>query len=147
MNTGLPLALPLGGSRGGARGARASSEEELIGERIRMILETRPGQVPWRPDFGCDLSSLAGQPATNKRVGEARWRIQSALQTWLPDVEIRDVNVRVLPTGTASANLRLPTVPVAETALLSLGMQARLEVHVEVGIPTGIFTLRAPVEI
>jgi phage baseplate assembly protein W len=35
--------------------------DRALATRIRMVLETRPGHVPWRPTFGCDLAGLVGE--------------------------------------------------------------------------------------
>jgi phage baseplate assembly protein W len=140
MRLGFDPALTLG-----KRATTRASAMNDVAARIRMILETRPGDIPWRAEFGCDLASIAGQPASASNVSDARQRVEAALVQWLPDVEIRRVGVRVVPNGGRSDNLRHPLVPLAETALLSLGSQARLEVQVEVAVAGGALTVRAPV--
>lgn len=125
MDNGIGPALVLG-----ARERRLSPEKELA-ERIQMVLETRPGTLPYRRDFGCDFSGVVGQMATNEAVSKARAAVVEALRKWLPDLEIAAVNVRVVPRGATFTQLRYPEVPVAERALLALGTQADLEVSVE----------------
>ena len=43
------------------------------------------GDIPWRPDFGCDVTGLAGEPATPARVQETRALVERTIQEWLPD--------------------------------------------------------------
>ena len=115
-------------------------DEELL-ERVRLVLETRPGQLPWRPEFGCDLESLVGQPATSGRLTEVRWRVERALARWLPDVNVERCVVRAIPHD--SPGLVAATTPVAESALLGLGTQADLEVSLELTGPQGALTVQA----
>lgn len=136
----LDLALPLGVRDPYLRGDRA------FAERIRMILETRPGALPWRPDFGCNLDDLVGQPATPQRVGEARWRVEHALRRWLPEVKIARCTVQVTRVESGSEAMRQQGVPIAESALLAFGTQAALEVLLDVETPTGPLSLSAVVQ-
>ena len=36
--------------------------------RIDMILHTNIGDLPWNPEFGCDLTSLVGEAATPEKI-------------------------------------------------------------------------------
>ena len=122
------------------------SSEEALAARIRMVLETRPGQVPWRPDFGCDLASLVGQPATAQRLNEARWRIEEAIRRWIPDAEVLRCKVGVSSDAVPLGNRRPRGVPVAESALMSLGKQAVLEIELDVKTDMGPVAVQAVVE-
>ncbi len=125
MKTGLSCALPLGNR------PRRLSDDDALAERVRMVLETRPGSMPFRPDFGCELDEVVGEMATAQAVSRAKAAVSSALATWLPDVEVAAVTVRVVPRGATYGELRLPEIPIAERALLALGTQADLEIGVE----------------
>ncbi|MFT6142383.1 MAG: phage baseplate assembly protein W [Myxococcota bacterium] len=126
MKTGLSCALTLGSN------ARPLSPEAELAERVRMVLETRPGSLPHRPDFGCRLDEVIGQMATAQAISQTKTAVSSALQRWLPDVELGAVTVRVVPRGATFGGLRLPEIPIAERALLALGTQADLEIGVEI---------------
>lgn len=126
---------------------RTLTPAERISERLQIVLNTRPGQIPWRPDFGCDLSSLVGRPATANNLSEARGRVTSALSRSLPDVEFERCEVRVSERRGAGDELRHPTIPLAEAALLSLGVQAGLEVVLEVRVPEGRVSVSAPLNL
>ena len=126
MKTGLSCALALGNR------PRRLSEDAALAERIRMVLETRPGSLPYRRDFGCRLDEVVGQMATSKSVSQAKTAVSSALAKWLPELEVTAVTVRVIPRGATSSDLRLPEIPIAERALLALGTQADLEIGVEI---------------
>lgn len=125
---------------------RPLSAEEQLSQQLQMILSTRPGQVPWRKDFGCQLNSLVGEPATGQNLNRARIAIETALDQFLPDVEVLKVDVRFVPRADGMGGDRHPTVPVAESALLSLGVQVGIEVQVEVKVPRGSTTLSAQLE-
>ena len=123
---------------------RPLGPEEALTQRLQMVLDTRPGQVPWRPDFGCDLEGLVGEPATSQNLRRAQQLVEGALQNWMPDVDVVSVDVTFVPLQGGFGS-RHPTVPLAEAALLALGVQVALEVQVEVRIPRGTAVLTASV--
>lgn len=130
-------ALPLGGA------AARLSEAEATAWRVRLVLETRPGRVPWRPDFGCDLEGLTGRPADPALVREARLRVEAALARWLPDLPLRGLHVGVRTRiGTSELHAHRQ-VPVAEAALLRLGADAELVVELRLDGPSGPVALSA----
>ena len=129
MPSRLDPALPLSPIR-----VRLSPEEALAG-RIRAVLETRPGRVPWRPEFGCDLSELVGQPATAERLSRARSAIEEAVRRWLPDVTVARCELRVVTSlGTHD---RPREVPLAEAAIIPLGVYASLEIELDLDTELG----------
>lgn len=132
--------LPLGQERPYLDGERA------LAFRVRAVLETRPGQIPWRPDFGCDIGSVVGFPATNELLSYARSQIRYALQRWLADVTVEDVLVRVVPVADQHRALVQRTVPLAESALLTLGIQATLEADIQIRGPSGLLTVTTSIE-
>ncbi len=133
----LHPALPLGGPSTWTRGTAA-----LVWQ-VRMVLETRPGQLPWRPEFGCDLDGLAGKPATDAHLRQARLRIESALSRWVPGVRILQLRVGLRSAVGAGALHDRRQVPVAEAALLRLGTQAELAVDLVLAGPDGRVDLTA----
>jgi phage baseplate assembly protein W len=115
---------------------------QALATRIRMVLETRPGSVPFRPDFGCDLSVFAGQPATSQLLEQVQAQIEASLTRQIPDLKVRSCTVTaVTDLGTRPGTLR--QVPIAEAALVRLGVQATLEVQLEVTSPAGSLSLSA----
>lgn len=118
-----------------------SAEEELI-QRVRLVLETRPGQLPWRPDFGCDLEPLVGQPATSGHLRELQWRVEQALARWLPELTVERCVVRVVPQD-LGAEGPLPGTPTAEGAVLGLGTQADVSLQLDLSGPEGALSLHA----
>ena len=129
--------VPLSGGR-----ARLDPTSALV-NRVRMVLETRPGRLPWRPDFGCDLASLAGQPASPATLQLARARVEAALGAWLPDVTVRRCLVSTRTELGLGAGRAGPEVPTAERALLRIGASAWLEVELELEADLGPINLRA----
>jgi phage baseplate assembly protein W len=115
---------------------RRSSAEELA-DRVRMILETERGKLPFKPEFGCELSGLVGSEASTKRLSEIRMRINSALRRWVPDGEVVSCKVAMMPvvdSGSAGG-------PVAERAMASHGLARVIEVRVVLesdGVPLKI---------
>lgn len=116
---------------------------DALAMRVSRILETRPGTLPWEPEFGCDLDDLIGAPATTLRLAEVRWRIQAALARWLPELQVQRCEVRARRTDAQPAPTGGRDVPIAEAALLSLGSQAAVEVDLELETPLGPLALQA----
>ena len=133
----LSPALPFGARDPWLRGDVAWAE------RVRIVLETRPGTLPWRPDFGCDLGKLVGQPATPARVGEVRWKIEQAVRRWVPSVRVARCRVELVPLDDGDAVKSGPKLPLAEVALLCLGTQVALEVSLDLETPQGPLSLQA----
>jgi phage baseplate assembly protein W len=120
--------------------------ERAMATRVRMVLETRPGQIPWRPEFGCDLQSLVGEAAGPQLLNLARWRVEAALKRWIPDVTIDQVNVTVVVASHMNALVASRDVPTAEAALLTVGVQAALHVDVELTGAHGPMAVSATVQ-
>lgn len=120
--------------------------DQALATRVRMVLETRPGQVPWRPDFGCDLESLVGESTTGELISKARWRIEAALRQWIPDATVDKVEVAAVPAADQYVGGPNRQVPLAESALLTMGVQASLQVDVELTGPDGPVAMTALVE-
>jgi phage baseplate assembly protein W len=125
----LKLGVPLGGRRPVLHGADA------ILARLRMVLETRPGRLPWRPEFGCDLEVLVGEPASPQNLSRANFLVQRAITRWIPEVQVVSCQceARALPESMPGSGL----APAGEGALLSLGSQAVLSVHLVIQSSAG----------
>lgn len=99
---GRGVAFPVGFD---ARGAVAeSSGAERIRQAVMVILCTRPGERVMRPDFGCELHSLAFAPNTPTTANLARHYVSSALARWEPRIEVTEV---VVANDTRAAALRI----------------------------------------
>ncbi|MED5373157.1 MAG: GPW/gp25 family protein [Myxococcota bacterium] len=122
------------------------SEEEALVDRIRMVLQTRPGQIPWRPEFGCNLEGMLGAQASKASVVQARYEVQRALSRFLPDVEVAGVRVNAVPQSGSRDRFHLPEIPVAERALVGTGAAAVLQVDVDIQTDAGILTIQALVD-
>lgn len=117
------------------------SAPEALADRVRLVLDTRPGWLPYAPEFGCDLDGLVGGNATEMRLTEAKLRIQTALARWIPDAPVARCEVRMSELkGATSAD---PLVPVAEHAMTSAGVAATLDVHLVLQTPEGPVALEA----
>ena len=111
-----------------------------------MVLETRPGQVPWRPDFGCDLEGLVGKPATPHRLAQAQWKVEEALRRWVPDVEVTHCRVKPVMSENVGAMRGSRELPVGEASLVNLGVQVALEIEVDLQTDAGHLVVQAVVE-
>lgn len=121
----LRLHVPLASRRPSLDPAQA------LAARIRMVLETTPGDLPYRPRFGCNLTNFAGQPATDRVLEQVRVTVEDALTRFVPGITVRACEVRARThLGSAPGGSR--DVPVAEQAMVRLGVQATLEIRVDV---------------
>lgn len=96
------------------------SPEEALAARVRLVLESAPGLMPWRPGFGCDLSDALGAPVTPERTASLGRRIQTALQKQVPGVLVRRCTAAMVG-ARLSVDLELQTAegPLTLAALLS----------------------------
>jgi len=66
-------------------------QEQDVEEAIKMIVMTRKGERPMRPEFGCDIHRLIFAPNDATTAGLARRYVTEALMRWEPRIEVRDV--------------------------------------------------------
>ena len=105
-----------------------------LAQRIRMVLETQPGDVPFAKTFGCDLDGLLGTSASKARLDEARMRIRGAIDRWVPEATVLACEVRMVDRMAATQHA---STPIAESMMAGPAMPASLEVRVVVDTPMG----------
>lgn len=90
---GAGLAFPFQADPTGSLLLRSGREK--IEESIRLILSTRPGERPMRPEFGCAAHDLVFAPAASPRtIGAVSRAVEEALARWEPRIEVRSVVAR-----------------------------------------------------
>jgi phage baseplate assembly protein W len=117
----------------GARKPYLSQRNSTL-SRLDMVMHTHVGGLPWRPNFGCDLTGLVGEPATPSRINEARTAVSSAISRWLPEANVNECQIQLVANEGSSATYREVGIPVAESALVSMGTEARLELKIDLEI-------------
>jgi hypothetical protein len=117
------------------------SKLDALVDRVRILLETKPGSLPYAKRLGCDLDSLSHGAVTPSRLAETQARIDGVLARGLPDGALGGTEVRVIDVaaGTAAGG----PVPFAERALASNGARATLAVRVQLNTESGPVTLDA----
>lgn len=87
---GVGVAFPFQADASGA--VRLRSGEALIEQSIGLILRTRPGERPMRPQFGCSAHGLVFSPSASPRTVAAVTRaVSEALARWEPRVDVLSV--------------------------------------------------------
>ena len=130
----------------GARKPYLTRTEESL-TRIDMILKSRPGQLPWNPDFGCDLTNLVGESATEERISYTRDQVEFALKEWLPSATVHNCDVHLVTGEGQVVSYRDHTVPVAESALVALGTDARLELKLDIEVENEMIELGSELDL
>lgn len=88
---GAGVAFPL---RIGANGGLALvTREREIEEAIRLVLATRPGERPMRPEFGSRIADHVFAPANASTAGRLAYEVRVALDRWEPRVTLDDVEI------------------------------------------------------
>lgn len=64
-----------------------------VAQSLQSLLMTEKGSVPFRPDFGCDLSTILFENMSLLQADRLRTRIINTVKTFEPRVLINDVNV------------------------------------------------------
>ena len=131
------LAVPVG-----SRPVRVRSDERLAA-RVRLVLETRPGDLPWNPAFGCALDEFIGKPVTASCLSEISSVVQAALRRWIRDVLVTRCEVRMLTDLGAGPGSNARAVPTAERSLVPFSLRATVEVDLELQTPDGPLSLQA----
>jgi len=70
-----------------------SAGVQKVEESILVILGTQYGQRIMRPDFGCNLASLAFAPNDVSTAHLAGYYVREGLTRWEPRIEVVDVTV------------------------------------------------------
>ena len=88
---GRGLAAPL---RLGPTGLGQSAGVDKVEASILAILRTGYGERVMRPQFGCNLASLAFAPNNDATANLARYYVIEGLTRWEPRIDVVDVAVR-----------------------------------------------------
>jgi phage baseplate assembly protein W len=67
--------------------------QEDIRQAIYLILRTALGERVMRPDFGAGLETLVFEPVNTTTIALVQYRVQQALITWEPRINVNDVEV------------------------------------------------------
>jgi phage baseplate assembly protein W len=94
---GIGWAFPVQSDPATADVALAVYEED-IREAVRLILETEQGERVMRPDFGAGLRALVFEPLNTTTMALVRHRVEQALITWEPRIDVQEVRVTSEPT-------------------------------------------------
>ena len=121
------------------------TEESLT--RIDMVLKTRPGQLPWNPEFGCDMTDLIGESATEERISAVQEEVKRSLRQSLPAANVLSCDVHLVTGEGQVVAYRDRSVPTAESALVALGTDARLELRLDIEVENDIVELGTELEI
>lgn len=66
-------------------------QEDDIDEAIKIILMTRKGERPMRPEFGSDIHELVFAPNDSSTAGLAVRYVREALLRWEPRIDLLEV--------------------------------------------------------
>lgn len=129
-------------------GARRPCMPHRVGlnKPLQISLEMRQQQFPWNLEFGCALTSLMAQAATPQRINEANFRVESSVRKQLPGMEQQDCRVNHVTNFGSFSTHRKYAIPVAESELVALGIEARLVVELDIQTEAGIMSVEATVE-
>jgi len=130
----------------GARKPFLSQKESSL-TRLNMVLHTREGDIPWKPEFGCDLTRLVGEPATPEKIDETRNIIEGSIERWIPDVQINDCQIQLVSTDGYANIYRDASIPIAESALVAMGTEAGLELRLDIEIDEEVIEIGTEFEI
>ena len=73
--------------------------EEDVRQAVRIVLRTSPGERVMRPTFGAGLRGLVFEPLNTTTMALARHRVEVALATWEPRIDVREVSVQAVPSA------------------------------------------------
>ena len=73
----------------------AGSNEALIRSAINQILITKPGELPWRPNFGTNIETFRHKNMSDADLGMLKDDIVNAVLTYEPRVTTAKCDVTV----------------------------------------------------
>jgi phage baseplate assembly protein W len=91
--TGTGIAFPLRVDQRG--GLALVSGADDVGEAIRIVIGTTPGERPMRPEFGCGIHDYIFESVDARTLGRLEHEIRAALDRWEPRIEVLAVDVDV----------------------------------------------------
>ena len=68
------------------------SGEHDIDQSIRLIIDTRPGERPMRPEFGCGVHEQVFERLDAQTTGKLEVAIRAALDRWEPRVQVEAID-------------------------------------------------------
>ena len=74
-----------------------ASYEEDVRQAVWIILSTDRGERVMRPEFGAGLRSFVFGPLSRTVLQQVQTRVQQALVTWEPRINVEQVNVTFDP--------------------------------------------------
>lgn len=92
MANGLGITLPV---RRGANGYFENTTDVMtqVKSNLKNLLLTQRGERIFEPTFGCDLPVVIFEPMTDNGLADITAVIQTAVQAWMPYLNINTVNV------------------------------------------------------
>lgn len=124
----------------GVRGL--AGPDEALAQRIQLVLATRPGDLPWKPEFGTDLAQLVGNPVSGWVSATAQRAVREALGRWVPEAGLQSVEVHTQLKPTPGFR---PIGPI-ERALIPAGMQATIVIDLVIQTNEGPAAMTLEVE-
>lgn len=92
MAKALGLLLPLRRGNTGYFNQGRDILSQAKSNLINLIL-TKKGERIMQPDFGCDVHRYIFENITDNNISDIRASIQSSVKTWLPYINIQDVQI------------------------------------------------------
>jgi uncharacterized protein len=71
--------------------------EDDIGQAIRIILGTNPGERLMRPDFGAGLNAFVFEPINTTTIEILKNQVRDSLVDWEPRIDVQQLDVTADP--------------------------------------------------
>lgn len=88
----LGILLPIRRGNGGYFNQGRDVMSQAKSNLINLIL-TKKGERMMQPEFGCDVHKIIFENITDDSLANIQGSIRSAVKTWLPYIEVVDVQV------------------------------------------------------
>ena len=74
-------------------GVKMGADEEDIGESLRLLLSTRPGERVMQPDYGCGLHAMVFESIDESTVTELKDIIERAVLFYEPRITLEKIDM------------------------------------------------------
>jgi hypothetical protein len=88
-------------------GVKMVAEEEDIGESLRILLSTRPGERVMQPSYGCGLQAMVFETINESTITEIKDIIERAVLFFEPRIKLEDIDVSIADPLEGKLNIQL----------------------------------------
>jgi len=101
----MPINFPL--KKGFSDIFQVVSDEDSVRGRLLQLMNTRPGERVFLPDFGVGLANYLFQPFDATTIRDLRARTYNQIAKYEPNLSLTSMDISIIPNGDNLGKLKL----------------------------------------